>query len=150
MGKSAKIEFNGKSFTFPVITGSENEESFINFVLTQNNQSFSFPVSFDVESIEFDPFNDIISKNNLVTLGLNTGLVHEKVSIYPIPASNEFRIIKPENLLINQIVIYNVNGQKILKIPYSDTIKISTLTKGKYIVRLDNFESYIYKSLWVK
>ena len=27
MGKSAKIEFNGKSFTFPVITGSENEEA---------------------------------------------------------------------------------------------------------------------------
>ena len=27
MGKSAKIEFNGKSFTFPVITGAENEEA---------------------------------------------------------------------------------------------------------------------------
>ena len=81
---------------------------------------------------------------------MNTDLIHEKVSIYPIPASNEFRIIKPENLVINQIIIYNVNGQKILKIPYSDTIKISTLTKGKYIIRLDNFESYIYKSLWVK
>ena len=27
MGKSAKIEFDGKSYTFPVITGSENEEA---------------------------------------------------------------------------------------------------------------------------
>ena len=27
MDKSAKIEFNGKSYTFPVITGSENEEA---------------------------------------------------------------------------------------------------------------------------
>ena len=27
MDKSAKIEFNGKSFTFPVLTGSENEEA---------------------------------------------------------------------------------------------------------------------------
>ena len=83
-------------------------------------------------------------------MGLNTGLVHEKVSIYPIPASNEFRIIKPESLVIDQIVIYNVNGQKILEIPYSNTIEISTLTKGKYIIRFDNFESYIYKSLLVK
>ena len=132
------------------LIGSENEESLINFVLTQNDQSFSFPVSFDVESIEFDPFNDIISKNNLVTLGLNTDLVHEKVSIYPIPASNEFRIIKPQNLVIDQIVVYNLNGQKILEIPYSDTIEISTLTKGKYIIRFDNFESYIYKPLLVK
>ena len=122
----------------------------INFVFTQNNQSFSFPVSFDVESIEFDPFNDIISKNNNVTLGLNTSLIHEKVSIYPIPASNEFKIIKPENLLINQLAIYNINGQKILDIPYSDTIKISNLNKGKYIIRFDNSERYIYKTLLVK
>ena len=81
---------------------------------------------------------------------MNTDLIHEKVSIYPIPASNEFRIIKPENIVIDQIVIYNVNGQKTLEIPYSDTIEISTLTKGKYIVRFDNFESYIYKPLLVK
>ena len=27
MGKSAKIEYNGKTYTFPVITGSENEEA---------------------------------------------------------------------------------------------------------------------------
>ena len=27
MDKSAKIEFKGKSYTFPVITGSENEEA---------------------------------------------------------------------------------------------------------------------------
>ena len=27
MGKSAKIEFDGKSYTFPIITGSENEEA---------------------------------------------------------------------------------------------------------------------------
>ena len=46
----------------------------INFILTEDDQFFSFPVSFDVESIEFDPFKDIISKNNLVTLGLNTDL----------------------------------------------------------------------------
>jgi len=145
----SSVDFFEGPITLKLI-GSENQESLINFILTQDDQFFSFPVSFDVESIEFDPFNDIISKNNLVTLGLNTDLIHEKVSIYPIPASNEFRIIKPENLVINQIIIYNVNGQKILKIPYSDTIKISTLTKGKYIIRLDNFESYIYKSLWVK
>ena len=42
------------------LIGSNSEESLINFVLTQNDQSFSFPISFDVESIEFDPFNDII------------------------------------------------------------------------------------------
>ena len=77
-------------------------------------------------------------------------MFHEKVSIYPIPASNEFKIIKPENLLIKQLAIYNVNGQKILEIPYSDTIKISTLTKGKYIIRFDNVEEYIYKTLVVK
>ena len=27
MAKSAKIEFNGKSYSFPVITGSENEQA---------------------------------------------------------------------------------------------------------------------------
>ena len=83
-------------------------------------------------------------------MGLNTSLIHEKVSIYPIPASNEFKIIKPENLIIKQLTIYNINGKKILEIPYSDTIKISTLSKGKYIIRFDNFEGDIYKTLLVK
>ena len=27
MDKSAKIEYNGKSYDFPIITGSENEEA---------------------------------------------------------------------------------------------------------------------------
>ena len=42
MDKSAKIEFNGKSYTFPVITGSENEEA----IDIKNLRSEVGPVSY--------------------------------------------------------------------------------------------------------
>lgn len=112
-----------------------------------NNQIFTRTVNFTVALVEFDPENDLISRNNTVTLGLIEKNINNSIRIYPNPTSEIIYIEKPENLLITNIKIYNALGQFIKTFNYTEYLDVSDLSAGLHIITLETNKEIFHKSL---
>ena len=93
---------------------------------------------------------DIISKNNEVVLSLVSVDVQNEVSVFPTPTTNKFKIIKPENLTIESLDIYNTSGQHIIHKVYSDYIDVREFSSGQYFIKLYSDQGFIFKPLLIK
>lgn len=71
-------------------------------------------------------------------LGIFNGLINQHAfSIYPNPARNEISITSHGDLRINEVIIYNQLGQKVLiKVINTDKIDLSTIEQGIYIIEI--------------
>ena len=132
------------------LEGPNSEELVLEFNLEYNGQEFTAPVDFQVNEVNFDPFSDIISRNNQITLSQQQSVFQNQVSIYPTPASSTINFIKPDNLVIDTVTIYNMNTQIIMSENFSENLNIKNLNAGKYIVKMHNDSGNIYKSIIIK
>jgi len=114
---------------------------------TSDNQTFMENVTFTVSDILFDPNYDIISRNNSVTLGFNEAELETQIKVYPTVTSSEIRISKPQTIDVNKVVIYNMLGQNIMTIDYSETINVEQLSSGLHFIELHINSGIIYKSM---
>jgi len=72
-------------------------------------------------------------------------------SIYPNPARKELSISSKNGVIINEINIYNQLGQIVLhQEPIKNTIDVSSLNQGMYVVELVSNEFKIRKKLIIK
>jgi hypothetical protein len=117
---------------------------------TYNGQEFFQIVLFDISDVEFDPYYDIISKNNEVVLSLTSNDIQNEVSISPTPTNNKFKIIKPRNLTIDSLVIYNVSGQNVASRKYSKYIDVRDFSPGQYFIKFFSDKGLIFKHLLIK
>lgn len=92
---------------------------------TTNAQEFIVSVPFVVASLEFDPNRNIISKNNVVTLGTSSVEIEKTIAVYPNPVKDELHVQLPSNITLEKVIVFNSLGQKILE---STTLDFSTLT----------------------
>jgi len=132
------------------LIGINGENSTITLDNTYNGQEFYQTVLFEVSDIEFDPYYDIISKNNEVTLSLVSVDIQNEVFVFPTPTTNKFKIIKPENLIIEFIDIYNTSGQHIIHTGYSEYIDVGEFSSGQYFIKLYSDQGLIFKPLLIK
>ena len=132
------------------LIGINGENSTITLDNTYNGQEFYQTVLFEVSDIEFDPYYDIISKNNEVTLSLVSVDMQNEVFVFPTPTTNKFKIIKPENLIIEFIDIYNTSGQHIIHTGYSEYIDVGEFSSGQYFIKLYSDQGLIFKPLLIK
>lgn len=73
------------------------------------------------------------------------------ISIYPNPAKREITISSKDELKIEQVVIYNQVGQNVLQVnQIINSIDISRLKQGIYIVEVKTKESKIRKKLIIR
>ena len=107
-------------------------------------------MDFNVSSIEVNPEFDVISKNNLVLLSSQTPEINNKLVIYPNPTRSNIEIKKPYSLKINNIELYNINGQLISTYVYSKNLELGILNQGQYFLKFDSKSGNIYKSLIVR
>ena len=107
-------------------------------------------MDFNVSSIEINPEYDVISKNNLVLLSSDTPEINNELVIYPNPTRSHIEIKKPLSLKINNIELYNINGQLISAYSYSKNLEIGILNQGQYFLKFHCKSGNIYKSLIVK
>ena len=57
------------------------------------------------------------------------------VTVYPNPTSDEFHLVLPEEVEVSEIVLYGINGQKVMMMNPSDRdFSLSGLNKGIYIL----------------
>ncbi len=132
------------------LNGTNGENITITLDNTYNGQEFFQTVLFDISDVEFDPYYDIISKNNEVVLSLTSNDIQNEVSISPTPTNNKFKIIKPRNLTIDSLIIYNVSGQNVASRKYSKYIDVRDFSPGQYFIKLFSDKGLIFKHLLIK
>ena len=132
------------------LNGTNGENMTTTLDNTYNGQEFFQTVLFDISDVEFDPYYDIISKNNEVVLSLTSNDIQNEVSISPTPTNNKFKIIKPRNLTIDSLIIYNVSGQNVASRKYSKYIDVRGFSPGQYFIKLFSDKGLIFKHLLIK
>ena len=77
--------------------------------------------------------------------------VESEFSIYPNPAKKEIFILVENGTIINEVNIYNQIGQKVLhKNRITNTIDVSILRQGMYIIELVTNDSKIWEKLIIR
>ena len=126
-------------------TGGETQDELLNH--TFDGELFDRNVAFNVASVEFDPDADLISKNNNVVLSNRIDRIDLELKLIPNPATTSVRIIKPNDVIITQVSLYNITGQLVSIYENQDDINISHLSSGLHFVKLETGSGTIYKSL---
>ena len=132
------------------LNGANGETLVFTLDNTYDGQEFFQTVLFDISDVEFDPYYDIVSKNNEVTLSLISLDIQNQLSIIPTPTSSKFKIVKPRSLIIDSLAIYNMAGQNIATMDYSKYIDIRGYSSGKYFVKFYSNKGLIFKPLLIK
>ncbi len=132
------------------LNGTNGETLTITLDNTYNGQEFFQTVLFDISDVEFDPYYDIISKNNEVVLSLTSNDIQNDISIFPTPTSNKFKIIKPRGLTIDSLAIYNTVGQNIATMKYKKYIDVRGFSSGQYFIKFYSDRGLIFKPLLIK
>ena len=114
---------------------------------TNNDQYFQPNVNFTVQSVQFDPESDLISRNSQVVLGTTNFDYDNEIVLYPNPTFGMVNIQKPQNLEINQIRIYNALGQLLDAQSFSETLDLSKLSNGILFVQLQTSDGVINKTI---
>ncbi len=128
--------------------GSGQDPEVYKFELTNNGQSFSIAVPFEVLAIEVNPFKNIISKNNTVILGNNDNVLINSITIFPNPTKDILTINNPSNIEIYDVNIYNMIGQEVIKNNYlSESISLINLEKGIYIMEINTVNGKLVKRI---
>jgi aminopeptidase N len=134
-------------FEMPVpirITGTGGQTANLVLNNTTNGQVFIQNVPFTITGVQFDPEVHLISKNSNATLANETFSLEQAIVLYPNPGRDELHFQMPADLAIEQVMIYNSLGQKILSTNRLD-INISSLSTGVHYVEIQTAEGTIHK-----
>ena len=126
-------------------TSGEIQDELLNH--TFDGELFERNVAFNVVSVEFDPDADLISKNNNIVLSNRQDTIEIKLQLIPNPATTSVRIVKPNDVIIKQISVYDITGQLVSIYENQNDINISHLSSGLHFVKLETESEIIYKSL---
>jgi aminopeptidase N len=133
------------------VYGSSGQSEMLRLEVTEDNQTFSLQLDFDVVFIQIDPDTQLISKNNGAVLGLDEETLNNSVSIYPNPVGNHLTIENKGNLLVTKITIYNVLGEKVLEMENPEnTIALDQLRFGVHLVVIDTDLGSLHKTILKK
>ncbi len=85
------------------------------------------------------------------TLSINeiSTLDSSKILIHPNPTSDILKVTLSDNIKINKVVIYDINGKKIKNISElsNNTIDFSKISKGNYFLRIETDKEISYKKI---
>jgi hypothetical protein len=97
------------------------------------------------------PFRNQLGTHNLcsVSLGLNVENLNNKIYIYPNPAKSELNVNISQNE-ISEVSISNLLGQVLIIIKNTNTINISDLPNGVYIITITQRQLNLTQNLFIK
>jgi aminopeptidase N len=103
---------------------------------TVNGEQFNTSVPFTVTGVQFDPTKNIISRMSMATLDNTDFNFETAIKIFPNPSSKSISVSIPENIEIENAVIYSVLGQKIMETKSQKTWDISSFTSGIHFLTI--------------
>lgn len=126
-------------FEMPVpvrVFGNSGQQ--MDFILqnTTNGQVFIENVPFQVASVQFNPNNDIISRNSTTTLGTANFELSQDIKIYPNPVSQTLNLELPDGIVIEKAVFYNALGQIIKEAKNETSWDVSGLPTGVNFIKI--------------
>ena len=113
---------------------------------TSNGQEFLIPITFTITSVEFDPEKNLISKNNVVSLGTQIFVSDQVLAVYPNPVSDEINIQKPNDVSIVTNRIYNNIGQLVLE-NAGQKFSVAQLSNGVYYLEIETSQGTYHKKI---
>lgn len=126
---------------------SDNQSMDMVFDNTQNFQVFTENVPFEVVSIQFDPYFDLISNNNSIILD-STSFTMTDLVLFPNPVTDKLFIQKPENVKILAYSIFNILGEKVQSSDeYEISISMENLGRGIYFISLETSEGNLVRKI---
>lgn len=133
------------------IKGSSGESEQLRLEVSEEKQTFSLQLDFDVVSILVDPETQLISKNNGAVLGLDEETLNNSISIFPNPVSDQLNIKSKGNFELTKITIYNVLGEKVLEKDNPESeISLDRLKFGVHLVVIDTDMGSLHKTILKK
>ncbi|WP_053976416.1 M1 family aminopeptidase [Mangrovimonas xylaniphaga] len=129
------------------LIGTEGEVLDLVLDNTSNGQVFTELVDFTVSEVLFDPESDLISKNDNVTLGVADLALASQLRLYPNPTNAVLYIEKPDNVVVEQVDVYNPLGQLVLKSTETSSIDLTPYSIGMFFVKLTTNKGIINKSV---
>lgn len=124
------------------VNGTGGQVAYLVLNHTTKNQNFAEQISFPVASVQFNYENQILQRNSTVTKDTTILAVNDSgkdpVKVYPNPVKNSLSVsgITKDQ----QYEIYSMDGKMIKTGTYSSgkTIDVNGLTKGVYLLKIEN------------
>ncbi len=142
----SSVSFFETPFSIMVFGDGQNPEVH-RVELTNNGQSFSINIPYEVLAIEVNPHKNIISKNNTVVLGNNDSVLINSITISPNPTKGNLTVNNPSNIEIYDVNIHNMLGQEVFKSNYvGEAISLKGLESSIYIIEIDTINGKLLKN----
>ena len=103
---------------------------------TINGEQFNISVPFTVIGTQFDPTKNIISRMSMATLDNDNFNIDTAIQIFPNPSATTISVSIPENIEIENAVIYSVLGQKIMETKSQKSWDISSFSSGIHFITI--------------
>lgn len=136
----------------PVVVYGEGRDTTLRLEHTQNGQLFSVPVSFEIDSVRFDPALWLISRNNVVQEGMlssvSDGLSGDtRVIAYPNPVKGKLsiEIIDPKARSMYRWEVFSNLGEQLARGICSNsvtTLDVSAFPAGMYRLLVSDDNGY--------
>ncbi len=124
------------------VNGTGGQVAYLVLNHTTKNQNFAEQISFPVASVQFNYENQILQRNSSVTkdtiiLAVND-TTKDAVKIYPNPVKEKMSVSGIHKDTVYEI--FSMDGKMIKTGTYSSgkTIDVNTLTKGVYLLKIEN------------
>jgi aminopeptidase N len=111
---------------------------------TYDGEEFIMSVPFAVTFVEFDPDKHLISKNSTITLGNQSFELENAIAVYPNPSSEVLHIQMPTTLALENAIIYNSLGQKVLESAALD-FSVNSLSTGVHYIDIQTADGIYHK-----
>ena len=127
-----------RSFTYNGVNSSTG----IAGISYQNNDGGIEYLGFAIEGVtnadqRKDLLHYIFNKySNLLTV--NDSFIRQNIHLYPNPASGRINISNPNGIELKKVEIFNIYGQKLFGKFQKNTIDIQGLSKGIYIIKIED------------
>ena len=129
-----------RSFTYNGVNSSTG----IAGISYQNNDGGIEYLGFAIEGVtnadqRKDLLHYIFNKySNL--LAVNDSFIRQNIHLYPNPASGRINISNPNGIELKKVEIFNIYGQKLFGKFQKNTIDIQGLSKGIYIIKIEDID----------
>ena len=141
----AEIPFFEMPVTIQLIDENNQTETVV-LHHTQNHQEFVLDTQLQkIQTIVIDPFKDIISANNQVTIKEGEVLV-EDFKVFPNPSKNFFQVQIPSSWEVKSISLFDTKGKMIAK-NVGNLYQTEHLASGMYILSVETAERTYHKKV---
>ncbi|QQX75505.1 MULTISPECIES: T9SS type A sorting domain-containing protein [Aequorivita] len=108
-----------------------------------SNTPYVYKSNYDLNRPDLNYYITVSGTQTLSVENFN----EDSITLTPNPVINTISIEKSPNLDITQITIFNINGQAVMKTHFNDSVDISHLPAGFYILILETEQGNLTKKI---